>query len=153
MVPRIVSINQPRTVLSVDQHASPLSIFFTEAGSWRVMGSVEFSGRKTSSKAPKRMRRTRPRRAGEPCAAERASSTKTSKYCNGWRRRLRAVDEGALRVTGVTAGGAVERVRRRREGALRGTDWTEEAVKWAPRRKGGSLLGVRGTAGDGVELA
>jgi hypothetical protein len=62
-VPRTVSINHPRTVFRVDQQASPFSIFLTEAGSCRVTGSVESRGRRTSSKADNRMRRTRPRRA------------------------------------------------------------------------------------------
>jgi hypothetical protein len=110
MVPRMVSINQPRTVFNVDQHASPFNIFLTEAGSWRVTGSVESSGRKTSSKAERRMRRIRPRRAGDPCAQEIASSTNTSQYCNGVRRRrdLGSVLGGALGTRGVV-GGAVPR--------------------------------------------
>jgi hypothetical protein len=102
IVPRMVSINQPRTVLSVDQHASPFNIFLTEAGSCRVLGSVESRGRRTSSKANKRIRRTRPRRACDPCAAPIASSTKTSKYCNFLRRRRD--DRGALGGGGTVGG-------------------------------------------------
>jgi hypothetical protein len=45
-----VSSIQPNTTLRVAQVASPLSIFFTEAGSWRWTLSWSSKGRKTTSR-------------------------------------------------------------------------------------------------------
>ena len=79
----------------------------------------------------------------EPWAAPRASSTKTSKYCNGCWRRRRAGDGEVRQGGGGTAEEAGERTDREKEGALRRAEWTEEAVGAARRRKGGSLRGAR----------
>jgi hypothetical protein len=138
----MVSINQPRTVFNVDQQASPFNIFLTEAGSCRVTGSLESSGRRTSSKADRRMRRMRPRREGVPCEQLIASSTNTSKYCKGVRRRR--VLDGALRGTVGTGGAAEGSVPRESngEGTLSTGVTAGDAVRRGPSGKGALSAGV-----------
>jgi hypothetical protein len=87
----------------------------------------------------------------KPCAVERASSMKTSRCCNSWRRRFRPEDDGARRGTCCIVEGGVERGGRRKDGALRGAERTEEAVEWPLSRKGDALPGARWTDLDAVE--
>lgn len=143
MVPRRVSMSHPKTVFKVDQQASPLSIFLTEAGSCRVVGSVESRGRNTSSSAERRMRRMRRRRAGVPCAHPMASSTKTSKY---WREPRRPRREDGVWGRRLGAGGLQGR-------RLRGNDTALGGVAGS-RRLGGNVIGLRlrrGVAAGGAD--
>ena len=75
MVIAAVSRIHPRIFLQVDQQASPCLSFLTEDGSWRLERSESERGRKTSSIAVRRMRRTRRRRSGFPWARPHKSST------------------------------------------------------------------------------
>jgi hypothetical protein len=66
---------QPRIVLTVDHVASPLAIFFVEAGSWRKGESWPSKGRRTVSSVCNSARLTRRRVRVPPCTRPRKSST------------------------------------------------------------------------------
>ena len=70
-----VSKSQPRIIFVVDQRASPFRNFLIDAGSWQKSVSSSSSGRKTRSRAWKRMRFTARRCHRFPCTSPQKSST------------------------------------------------------------------------------
>ena len=73
-----VSMSHPSITLVVDQHASPLSNFLTDAGSLCWGCSVSSNGANTWSMALRRTGRTRVRSRRPPWHRPKKSSTYTS---------------------------------------------------------------------------